>query len=96
MQIEIATDTTAIGEPVRVGNVYAVKGGRGLARGHMNVIIAMTEAAPYAGVRVLMLTIDKEGKPQNVTQYALHYVEDLQPIAFVDGLENLNLVMRSL
>ncbi len=96
MEISVQTETNIPGEPVRIGNVYPVKGGRGMARGHMNVLIAMSDRDSYTGVRCIMLTVDKEGKPVGSTVYALHYVEDLQPIAFVDGLEDMTLVMRSL
>lgn len=96
MEIMIQTEASMGGVPVRIGNVYAVKGGRGMSRGHMNVLIAMTEPKEYSGISCIMLTVDKDGKPVNSTVYALHYVEDLQPIAFVEGLEDMTLVMRSL
>ena len=80
----------------RVGNVYPIKGGRGLSRGHMNVLFAITEGDQWQGPRALMLTINKEGYPVGVTHYAMHYVENLQPMAFVEGLEGLEFNMRSL
>lgn len=96
MKIEIALSEFSPYEPVRVGNVYSVKGGRGSRLKHMFVLFAITEEMPYEGSRCLMLTIDKDGNPVGVTQYAMHYVNDLSPIAFVDGLEDLTFVMRSL
>ena len=96
MEISIQTEGSVGAIPTRIGNVYLVKGGRGMAKGHMHVLIAMTEPREYAGISCIMLTVDKDGKPVGSTNYALHYVEDLQPIAFVEGLEDLTLVMRSL
>lgn len=97
MRVHIETTNVVTGDPPRVGNVYAVKGGRGLARGHMNILIAITEPSDcYSGRTGLMLTVDKEGKPRGVTSYGMHYIEDLSPIAFVDGIEEIDLTMRSL
>lgn len=96
MEINVQTTEFEGGAPPRIGNVYPVKGGRGMSRGHMNVMIAITERTEFNGVSCLFLTINKQGKPVGVTTYAWHYVEDLQPIAFVEGLEDLNLDMRSL
>jgi hypothetical protein len=75
----------------RVGNVYAVKGGSGMRDKAMMILIARTEDSS-----ALMLVIAKDGKPKGVTQYSLSYLEERCPIAFVDGLEDLELTMRSL
>lgn len=100
MKITIDTTATIPAEAPRVGNVYAVRGGRGSRFKHMMVLIAITEPPDpkwdCRGQMCLMLVVDKEGQPVGVNQYALHYVDDLSPIAFVDGLENLDLVMRSI
>lgn len=81
----------------RVGNVYAVRGGRGLRDGHMQVLIAIaTRNEAWRGDSALLLVIDKEGNPVGVNSYGLHAVDNMQPIAFVDGLDSLNLTMRSL
>lgn len=96
MRIHIETETPT-NEPPRVGNVYAVKGGRGMSRGHMNILIAITDAADqFSAPMGLMLTVDKTGKPRGVTSYGMHYINDLSPIAFVDGIEEMDLTMRSL
>lgn len=42
MRVHIETANTLPSEPPRVGNVYAVKGGRGLREKHMNILIAIT------------------------------------------------------
>lgn len=96
MDIDVQINEYSPSDPVRVGNVYPVKGGRGIREKHMQVLIAMTEPKQYDGITCLFLVVSKEGKPVGVNRYALHYVEDLQPIAFVDGLEELTLTMRSL
>lgn len=85
-------------EPV-VGNVYPHRGGRGGGKGWMHVIIAITKPKckyDLSGPKVLMMTVDKDGDPQAVTSYGLHYVQDLTPIAFVEGLDELQLNMRPL
>ena len=97
MRIHIETDNALPSAPARVGNVYAVKGGRGMARGHMNILLAITEPGDYCRApTALMLTVNKDGQPTGVTSYAMHYVEALSPIAFVDGIEDIDLTMRSL
>lgn len=82
--------------PVRVGNVYPVKGGRGLKNGHMQVMIALTEGNQWQGQTCLFLVITKEGKPVGVNSYALHYVENLMPIGFVAGLDDMSLEITSI
>jgi hypothetical protein len=79
------------GDEPRVGNVYAVKGGNGMKEGAMMVLIAITDNS--AG---LMLVITKAGKPKGITQYGIGYLEERCPIAFVDGLDDLELTMRSI
>lgn len=83
----------------RVGNVYPIKGGRGVRDGHMQVLIAITEPKgkyETRGPMALLLVIDKEGSPRGVNSYGIHYVNELCPIAFVDGLDELEFSMRSL
>jgi hypothetical protein len=98
--VKIDIQTSEIGppgEPARVGFVYPIKGGRGIRYGHMQVLIAITEPREqWLGAMGLMLVINKEGKPVGVNSYGMHYIEDLQPIAFVEGIEELTLIMRSI
>lgn len=97
MRINVEVGEYGPCEPARVGNVYPIKGGRGLRYGHMQVLIAITEPREqWQGPAGLMLVITKEGKPVGVNSYGMHYIEDLQPIAFVEGLEDMALTMRSL
>ena len=96
MKIHVELDTQCAEEPLRIGNVYHVKGGHGSSVGHMQICIAITEPKPCVGRWALMLVVDKEGNPVNVTRYGIHVFEDRQPMAFVDGFENLEFVMRSL
>ena len=77
-------------QPV-VGNVYGINGGYGRKAGHAMVLIAIT---PSQGA--LMLVIDKEGQPIGVTSYGIHAIEERAPIAFVRGLDDLNLTMEPL
>jgi len=99
MQITIETDHLSTFDEPRVGNVYPVRGARGLRDGKMMILLAITESNPRnccSSATALMLVITKEGKPSGVTQYGLHYIQELSPIAFVDGLDDLSLIMRSL
>ncbi len=83
-------------DPVRIGNVYPVKGGRGLKQKHMQILLAITEGNEWQGRSCLFLVVSKEGKPVGVNHYGLHYVEELMPIGFVAGLEEMNLEINSL
>lgn len=74
-----------------VGNVYAIGGGYGRRAGHAMILLAITKASS-----ALMLVIDKEGDPIGVTSYGLHAIEERAPIAYVRGLDDLNLTMEAL
>ena len=96
MRIEINGDIGAIADEPVVGNVYQVRGGSGAKKGHVMVILAITNPEPYNGQKVLMLIVNKQGEPVGVTSYGVHYVRELTPIAFVDGMDEITLQMRSL
>lgn len=89
MKINV-TDLPTFSQPV-VGNVYAISGGYGRKAGHAMVLIAVTKAQS-----ALLLVIDKEGEPVGVTSYGLHAIEERTPIAFVRGLDEMNLQMEAL
>jgi len=89
MKINV-TELPTFSQPV-VGNVYAIGGGYGRRAGHCMVLLAITEKHAC-----LMLVLDKEGLPVGVTSYGLHAIEERAPIAFVRGLEELNLTMEPL
>ena len=89
MQINV-TEIPAFSQPT-VGNVYSINGGYGRRAGHCMVLLAITEKD-----NCLMIVIDKKGNPIGVTSYGLHYIEERAPIAFVRGLEELNLTMEPL
>ncbi len=55
------------------------------------ILLAITEKQ-YC----LMLIIDRDGNPTGVTSYGLHSIEERAPIAFVRGLDEMNLVMEPL
>jgi len=79
---------------VRVGNVYKMRGGRAAAHGDMKVLIAVRGSVHDRNSQCLFLVISQGGEPMGVTNYGLHYVQDLYPVGFVEGLENLTLKMR--
>lgn len=83
-------DLPAFSQPV-LGNVYGISGGYGRKAGHSMVLIAITKSQSC-----LMLVIDKDGEPVGVTSYGLHAIEERAPIAYVRGLEDLNLTMEPL
>ncbi len=89
MKINV-TDLPGFSQPV-VGNVYAIGGGYGRKAGHAMVLLAITQAGSC-----LMMVIDKEGEPTGVTAYGLHAIEERAPIAFVRGLDELNLTMEQI
>lgn len=100
MRIHIETTCEdKIGEPV-VGNVYPMRGGRSGKYGHVMILLAITEPIPERydsiGRQALMLVVDTEGRPRGVTNYGIHYFEGKCPIAFVDGINDIDLTMRSL
>jgi hypothetical protein len=70
--------------PVRVGNIYHVKGGNGMRDKHMMALIAVTKDSTC-----LLMVLDREGKPVGVTQYGMHNIEDRMPIGFCAGLSEL-------
>lgn len=83
---------------IRVGNVYPVRGGRGASIGNMHVLIAITEKTRWGdpGGMALFLVIDREGNSVGVNTYRASILEEWCPIAFVDGLEGLEFIMRGL
>lgn len=96
MQVHIEVDNLCSEEPVRAGNVYPVRGGRGASLGYMQILLAITEPSRCHSESCLFLVVDRNGKPVGVNKYSISYAQDLAPVAFVDGLDTLDLVMRSL
>lgn len=96
MKINVEGGTLPPSYAPRVGNVYPARGGRAGNRNHLYVVLAITEPSGMFGPTCLCLTVTREGNPVGVTQYGAHYLENLEPVAFVDGLEDLDLTMRPL
>ncbi len=96
MKIDIQTTELGPLDAARVGNVYPIKGGRGLRDGHLQILMAITEPNSFRGQSALLLVITKDGKPVGVNSYGLSYIEDLCPIAFCEGIDELVLIIRSL
>lgn len=99
MKIDIATNVPIPQSgPDMVGNVYPVRGGFGARNGHMHVIIAHYDKVQggcrYAGY--CTVTVDCDGEIVGANNYACHYFDDKVPMAKVEGLEEVSLVMRSL
>ncbi|MGB1214767.1 MAG: hypothetical protein ACPG4X_15485 [Pikeienuella sp.] len=79
-------------EPLRIGNVYPVRGGRGAQQGHLNILMAMRAGDDHC----FMLTVTRDGIATGVTHYGAHYVKRLQPIGFVEGLEDMRFTVKSI
>ena len=99
MKIDIQTDVPIPNSgPDMVGNVYPVRGGFGARNGHMHVIISHYDkvqgCCQYSGY--CTVTVDCDGEIVGANSYALHYFDSKVPMAKVDGLEEVALVMRSL
>jgi hypothetical protein len=65
----------------------------------MQIVIAIREPQEncyWDGPRAIMLVVDRNGEPVGATTYAIHYFEDKVPIAFAEGVEDINLTIRSL
>jgi hypothetical protein len=89
MKINVS-DIPGFSQPV-VGNVYAISGGYGRKAGHAMVLLAITTTQSC-----LMVVINKDGEPIGVTSYGLHAIEERAPVAYVRGLDELNLTMEPL
>lgn len=99
MKIEIQADLPRGGDrQAMIGNVYPVRGGFGARNGHMHVIIAATEkvtgCCSYGGYTTI--TVDCDGDIVGGNHYAWHYFDEKVPMARVDGLDGIQLTLRSL
>jgi len=99
MKIDIQTDIplSRLGADM-VGNVYPVRGGFGAKNGHVHVIIAHYDKVQgccrYNGY--CTVTVDKDGDIVGSNSYASRYFDENTPMARVDGLDEVSLVMRSI
>lgn len=81
-----------------VGNVYPIRGGFGARNGHMHVIVSYYSktqgCCKYEGYATV--TVDCDGDIIGASAYACHYFDNKVPMAHVDGIEDLQLTMRSI
>ena len=99
MRARIETDEPLVALPEdMVGNVYQVRGGRGARLGHMHVIVSAYRYNECSCVDegFATLTLDRAGQIVGANTYARHYFIDKVPIAKCDGIEEIELVVRSL
>lgn len=97
MRIEVDFDKLPKGNELRVGNVYPVRGGRGARLGHLMILIAITSPNDsFYCPQCLFLIINKNGELTGVTNYGKHAIEERQPVGFVDGIDDIDLVVRSI
>lgn len=99
MKVRIETDEPLVSLPEdMVGNVYQVRGGKGARLGHMHVIVAAYSYGDRwdTGQGFATLTVDREGCIVGANSYAQHYFIEKAPIAKCDGIDEIELVVRSL
>lgn len=99
MRVDIQTDfPLAQTREQMIGNVYPVRGGFGARNGHMHIIIAATEkvkgCCQYGGYTTI--TVDSDGDIVGANNYAFHYFDEKVPMARCDGIEGVELTLRSL
>lgn len=73
-----------------IGNVYAVRGGRGAKHGYMNVIVSLD-----VGIATV-LTIDSDGNIVGGSNYRENYFRDKCPVAFCKALDTLSFEITTL
>lgn len=97
MRISVETEAHRVALDPKVGNVYPIRGGVGAANGHMMILFAITGShSDKTGQKALFIVVDREGIPVGTTHYGMNNLIDFCPIAFVEGLDDLELRMRSL
>jgi len=99
MKINIQTDEPLVGlAEDLVGNVYQVRGGKGARLGHLHIIVAHYSYGEgfCAQSGHVTLTVDREGNIVGGNSYASHYFLDKAPIAKCEGIEEIQLTVRSL
>ncbi len=99
MKVSIETDAPLTSLPDdMIGNVYQVRGGVGARHGHLHIIVSAYDRCGYAcsGPGFVTLTIDREGQIIGGNAYAQHYFMEKVPVARCDGIDDIQLVVRSL
>lgn len=102
LHAKLVTENTDFTTPATrqdmVGNVYPVRGGFGARNGHMHIIIAAYDkvvgCCRYNGCATI--TVDRDGDIVGGNNCALHYFDSEVPMARCDGLDQIQLVIRSL
>ena len=89
MRFNIVEQIREVIQEPTVGNVYNVRGGTGARKGHMQVVVALTETG------CVMLTVNRDGEVIGASCYGRHYIQEKIPMAFCDGLEELSFNIRS-
>lgn len=80
----------------RVGDVFPVRGGRGMKLGHYHVVIAFKEPQDkYDSRSVVTLTINREGDVVGAGSYRDDYFDDKSLVGRVEGLDEVDLTLRS-
>lgn len=99
MKVDIQTDEPLSTLPEdMVGNVYQVRGGKGARLGHMHIIVSSYDYDDCCcgGSGFVTLTVNRDGKIVGGNSYAQHYFIEKAPIAKCDGLDEVQLIVRSL
>ncbi|MFT4076865.1 MAG: hypothetical protein QM647_15170 [Asticcacaulis sp.] len=102
MKIHIETETQIPSMEPIVGNVYPRMGGRSRQAGEMMIIFAISDPAKqkerfqYRGRMACVMVIDPDGNIVGADSYGMSYFDGKCPIAFVEGLEDIDLTMRTI
>ncbi len=99
MKVDIQTEPPIPGAPEdMVGNVYQVRGGRGAQLGHMHIIVSAYEYDTHISRQsgFVTLTVNRDGQIVGANSYGQHYFMDKCPIARCEGIEDVQLAVRSL
>ena len=99
MRVDIQTEPPIPGAPENmVGNVYQVRGGKGAQLGHMHIIVSAYRYETFKSLEsgFVTLTVNREGDIVGANNYGQHYFMDKCPIARCEGIEDVQLAVRSL
>lgn len=89
--IETRDGKPFIGPPA-VGDVYPIRGGRGLRYGYQFIVMGIHEQQRMA----YSLTINRDGEIVGVHSVGLHILEEMVPVGRVEGLEQLEFTVRGI
>lgn len=85
MRFAFSTNEFEVEAPVRIGNIYNVRGGRRASRGEYWVLVGISDC----GQTGYLLAVNREGRVCGTSLYGMHVLRDWTPVAFAQGLEDM-------